>query len=95
MIKKTLLFLVIVLLLLATAVGINTWRKGSRQLVVTPLAPLQVDEAGAASRLAEAVRLRTVSSRTEAGLNADQFRALHKLLQQRFPRAELRRILAR
>ncbi len=86
MIKKTLLFIAVLVLLLATVVGINTWRKGSRQLVVTPLAPLQVDEAGAAGRLAEAVRLRTVSSRTEAGLNADQFRALRTLLQQRFPR---------
>lgn len=93
MIKKTLLFIAVLVLLLATAVGINTWRKGSRQLVVTPLAPIQVDEAGAASRLAEAVRLRTVSSRTEAGLNADQFRALRTLLQQRFPRvhAKLKR----
>ncbi|MBI2744496.1 MAG: M20 family peptidase [Burkholderiales bacterium] len=86
MIKKTLLVIAVLVLLLATAVGINTWRKGSRQLVVTPLAPIQVDEAGAAGRLAEAVRLRTVSSRTEAGLNADQFRALRTLLQQRFPR---------
>lgn len=86
MIKKTLLFIALLVLLLATAVGINTWRKGSRQLLVTPLAPIQVDEADAAGRLAEAVRLRTVSSRTEAGLNADQFRALRTLLQQRFPR---------
>ncbi len=86
MIKKALLFIAVLVLLLATAVGINTWRKGSRQLVVTPLAPIQVDEAGAAGRLAEAVRLRTVSSRTEAELNADQFRALRTLLQQRFPR---------
>lgn len=86
MIKKTLLVIAVLVLLLATAVGLNTWRKGSRQLAVTPLAPIQVDEAGAAGRLAEAVRLRTVSSRTEAGLNADQFRALRTLLQQRFPR---------
>ncbi len=86
MLKKTLLFIAVAALLLATVVGINTWRKGSRQLVVTPLAPLQVDEAGAAGRLAEAVRLRTVSSRTEAGLNADQFHALRTLLQRRFPR---------
>ena len=86
MIKKALLIIAVLVLLLATVVGINTWRKGSRQLVVTPLAPIQVDEAGAAGRLAEAVRLRTVSSRTETGLNADQFRALRTLLQQRFPR---------
>jgi carboxypeptidase PM20D1 len=86
MIKKTLLFTVLVLLLLAATVGINTWRKGSRQLAVAPLAPVAVDEAGAANRLAEAVRLPTVSSRTEASLNADQFRALHNLLQRRFPR---------
>ena len=49
-------------------------------------APLQVDEAGAAQRLAEAVRLRTISSLDDPGLNADQFRQLHALLQARFPK---------
>jgi carboxypeptidase PM20D1 len=86
MIRKALLFVLAALLLLAAALSLNTWGKGSRQLAVEPLAALAVDEAGAANRLAEAVRLRTVSTRDDARLNADQFQALRTLLQQRFPR---------
>jgi hypothetical protein len=36
---------------LAAAVAANTWRQGSRQLDVPPLAPLAVDKEGAARRL--------------------------------------------
>ncbi len=86
MIKKILVSVCAVLLVLVAAAGINTARKGSRQLVVEPLAPLTVDEAGAAARLADAVRLQTISSRDEAGLHADQFKAFHTLLQARFPK---------
>ena len=86
MIKKLLLSVLALLLVLASAIGINTARKGSRQLAVEPLAPVKVDEAGAATRLAEAVRLKTVSSRDEPNLNGDQFQAFHALLQARFPK---------
>ncbi len=87
MIRKTLLGLLAMVLALVLAVTINTLRKGSRQLEVPALAALAVDEAGAAARLGEAVRLRTVSSREDANLNADQFKQLHALLQVRFPKA--------
>lgn len=86
MVKKLAWGLLALLLALAAVLGINTLRKGSRQLDVAPLPPLQVDEAGAAQRLAEAVRLRTISSLDDPGLNADQFRQLHALLQARFPK---------
>jgi carboxypeptidase PM20D1 len=86
MIKKILLSLAALVLLLAAAVGINTARKGSRQLQVEPLAPVAVDEPAVAARLAEAVRLKTVSSRDDANLNADQFKAFHALLQAKFPK---------
>lgn len=86
MLKKTLWALLALLVLLAAAVAINTVRKGSRQLQVEPLAPVAVDGAAAAARLAEAVRLQTLSSRDDAQLSADQFQALHALLQERFPR---------
>lgn len=86
MVKKLLLGLLAVLLLLVAFVAVNTLRKGSRQLDVPPIAVLPVDEAGAAARLGEAVRLRTVSSRDDAALNADQFKQLHALLQVRFPK---------
>lgn len=86
MLKKTLGGLLLVLLALVLAVAINTWRHGSRQIEVAPLAPMPIDEAAVAGRLAEAVRLRTVSSQSDAGQNADQFRALHALLERQFPR---------
>ncbi|HEX2011118.1 MAG TPA: M20 family peptidase [Roseateles sp.] len=75
------------MLALVLAVAINTWRQGSRQLEVAPLAqPLAVDEAGLAERLAGAVRARTVSSLSDAQLNAEQFRQLHAHLQQAYPK---------
>ena len=87
MIRKIALGVLAALVLLAAVLGINTVRKGTRQMDVPALAPLAVDEAGASARLGEAVRLRTVSSRDDASLNADQFRQLHSLLQTRFPKA--------
>ena len=86
MLKKTLWGLLALLVLLAAAVAVNTLRKGSRQLPVEPLAPVAVDGAAVAQRLAEAVRLQTLSSRDDPQLSADQFQALHALLQARFPR---------
>ena len=77
MIRKSLLGLLLLVVALAAVLGFNTLRKGSRQLDVPAMAKIEVDEAGAASRLGEAVRLRTVSSRDDAGLNADQFLQLH------------------
>ena len=86
MIKRILLGVLAVLLLLAAAVTINTLRKGSRQMEVAPLAAIAVDEAGASARLGQAVRLRTISSREDATLNADQFTQFHALLQAQFPK---------
>ena len=86
MIKKLLLGLLAMVLLLAAAVGINTARKGSRQIQVQPLTPVAIDEKAVANRLAEAVRLKTISAHDDAGLNADQFKALHAQLQTQFPK---------
>ena len=86
MLKRILWGLLAVVVLLAGAVTVNTLRKGSRQMEVAPLAVLVVDEAGAATRLGEAVRLRTISSRDDAALNADQFTQFHALIQAKFPK---------
>ncbi len=86
MIKRILLGLLGIVLLLAAALAINALRKGSRQMEVAPLAAIAVDEAGASARLGEAVRLRTISSREDATLNADQFTQFHALLQAKFPK---------
>lgn len=86
MVKKLSLGLAGLLLILAAVLTVNTMRKGSRQIEVPAIAAVAVDEAGAAARLGEAVRLRTVSARDDAALNADQFQQLHALLKSRFPR---------
>jgi carboxypeptidase PM20D1 len=86
MIKKLLMGLLALVLMLAAAVAINTLRKGSRQLDVPVLAALPVDQAGAATRLGEAVRFRTISARDDATLNTEQFTQFHALLQARFPK---------
>jgi carboxypeptidase PM20D1 len=86
MIKKLVFGLLALVLLLVATLGVNTLRKGSRQLDVAPIAVLAVDEAGAASRLSEAVRFRTISSRDDARLNADQFTQFQSLVQARFPK---------
>jgi carboxypeptidase PM20D1 len=86
MVKRILLALAALLLLLVAAVAVNTLRQGSRQLDVAPAPPLAVDEKAVADKLAAAIRLQTVSSLDDASLNAGEFRKLHALLQERFPR---------
>nr|WP_315479133.1 M20 family peptidase [uncultured Rhodoferax sp.] len=86
MAKKIAWAVLALLLGLVAVLAINTLRKGSRQLDVPPVPVLAVDEASAAQRLGEAVRLRTISSRSDANLSADQFKQLHALLQAKFPK---------
>ena len=86
MLKKLVWGLVGLLALLVAVVAVNTLRKDSHQLDVPPIPVLAVDEPAAAQRLGEAVRLRTLSSRDDGALNADQFTQLHALLQTRFPK---------
>jgi len=71
---------------LALVLAVNTWRQGSRQVAVAPLAPIAIDDLGAAESLSVAIRARTVSSRDDPRLNADQFEALQAHLQARYPK---------
>lgn len=73
-----------VLVLSALVVG-NTWRQGSRQLEVAPVAPLALDAAAIAQRLAGSLRFATISSLDQPDLNADQFRQFHAYLRQHYP----------
>ena len=86
MIKRALVGLLVLVALLVLALGVNTWRQGSRQLDVAPLAPIAVDERAAGESLAAAIRAKTVSSPDDATLNADQFELLHAHLQARYPK---------
>ncbi|GAB3758539.1 M20 family peptidase [Ramlibacter monticola] len=85
MIKRAVLVLAALVLLLAAVLAANTLRQGSRQLDVPPAPPLAVDAQAVAEKLAGAVRLRTIASREDPSLNADEFRRLHAWLEQRFP----------
>jgi carboxypeptidase PM20D1 len=84
--KRLFTFVAGLLLALIAVLAINTWRTPSRQIAAAPVAPLKMDEAAAAERLAAAVRIATVSSATDPGANADKFEQMHRHLEQSFPR---------
>jgi carboxypeptidase PM20D1 len=84
-IKRVLVGLLAALLLLAAVLVVNTLRQGSRQVPVSPLPPLAVDEARLAETMALAVRPRTVSGLLDPAGVAAEFDKLHAQLLQRYP----------
>jgi carboxypeptidase PM20D1 len=85
-IKRALLVVLLVLVALAAAVAINTWRTPSRQLAVAAADKVAVDAQAAARRLSGAIRFRTISSLDRAQQDGEEFRKLHAYLEQQFPR---------
>ena len=86
MIKRVVMAVLALVALLVAAVAFNTLRQGSRQVDVPPFALMAIDEKAAGESLAAAVRAKTVTSATDAALNADQFEVLHAHLQARYPK---------
>ncbi|MFP5476661.1 MAG: hypothetical protein ACLGJD_23725, partial [Gammaproteobacteria bacterium] len=86
MIRRLLLIVLAALVLLAAALGINTWRQGSRQIAVAPAPKADVDLASAAQRLAGAVRFRTISAMDGSGESSAEFDKFQAYLAQQFPR---------
>jgi carboxypeptidase PM20D1 len=85
--KRVLLGTLVLLLALAAALAVNTWRTPSRQLSVPAGAPAPaIDAEAAARRLAAALRFRTVSSLEDAAGNLAEFDKLHAHLAQQFPK---------
>lgn len=70
---------------LAAVVAINTFRLGSKQLQVAAVPRAAVDEQGAAKRLAEAVRFRTISNFLNPDQDADALRGLREHIAASFP----------
>jgi carboxypeptidase PM20D1 len=58
----------------------------SRQIEIEPVAARGIDAEAAAGRLAEALRLRTISWELDRPPEAEAFRALHALIRRAFPR---------
>ena len=85
MIKRLLLGLLALLVLLAAALAVNTFRQGSHQVQVPALAPLAVDGAAAAESLAIAVRAKTVTGLLDPAGLAAAYDALHAHLKARYP----------
>ena len=77
----------LVVVALAVAVGAKTLLTPSRQLAVAPAKPVDVDAAAASSRLAAAVRFKTIASQTDVDANAGEFLGLQAHLQASFPKA--------
>ena len=86
MVKRVFLALLLVLVALAAAVAVNTWRTPSRQIAVAPAPQLAIDVQAAAKRLAGAIPFRTVSSLDNPAGNDAEFDKLHAYLAEQFPK---------
>ncbi len=76
----------VMLLLLLGVVLFNTWMSSSRQIQgVAPAAPPSVDPDAAVQRLAEAIRLPTISRRRGAAADQQMMRRFSELLTELFP----------
>lgn len=85
-VKKILLVLTLCVVLLGSVLLINTLRFTSRQIQVEPIQPVSVDEGSVAPRLAQALRFQTVSYEDAGQIRGEEFLALHKYLEQIFPK---------
>lgn len=75
---------------LAGLLAIKTISMKSKQVAVSPVSPINMDRQLAIENLSAAVQLKTISSADDPAFNADQFKQLHQLLQQRFPQVHAR-----
>jgi carboxypeptidase PM20D1 len=85
--RRAALVLLLLAGLLAAAVALRTLTLPSRQLAPPRVQPVAHDVDAAAGRLAEAVRLRTVSTSADAAPPRDALLALHDLLARHYPAA--------
>lgn len=87
--KKLALALLTALVVLLAIILVRTARSGEAQGEV-PAAAAFTAPAGAAERLAEAIRIPTISHEDSARFDAAAFDAMHQLLRARFPRVHAR-----
>jgi carboxypeptidase PM20D1 len=72
-------------LALLITLALNTYRQGSRQIAVKPALPVTIDVPAASSRLAGALRFRTISRDGQPQADNDEFVGLHSYLRQQYP----------
>ena len=85
--RKSLLIAATTLTIAAALLLGNTAQQGSRQLQLTPVNAIELDEVAAAERLAGAVRIPTVTYDEPTRSSAVEFPRLHAYLVQQFPNA--------
>ncbi len=83
--RNVFLALIASLVVLAAVLAFNVFGHGSRQLQVAAVPKAQVDTQGAAARLAEAIRFRTISSYENPEQHADALRGMHAHIEKSFP----------
>jgi carboxypeptidase PM20D1 len=84
--EEILFVLTLCVVLLASVLLINTLRFTSKQIQTESIQPVSVDEGSVAPRLAQAVRFQTVSYQDAGQMKGEGFLALHKYLEQTFPK---------
>src|SRR5207237_3881186 len=84
-IRNVLLLLIAAILILAGVLAFNTLTHGSRQLQVATIPRAEVDAKAAATRLAEAIRFRTISSYEKPDQHADALRGMQAHIEKNFP----------
>lgn len=83
--RNGLLAAIALVVLLAAALLVNTFSETSRQIAVAPVPPAAVDTEAAATRLAEAIRFRTISSTFDPDHAAEPLRAMQAHIAASFP----------
>src|SRR3954466_8522452 len=84
-VRNPLLLTIAGIVVLAGALAFNTLTHGSRQLQVTAVPRAEVDAQGAAKRLAEAIRFRTISSYERPDQHADALSRMQAHIEKSFP----------
>ncbi len=85
MIRNTLLLVIAAIVILAGVLTLNVVTHGSRQLQVAAVPRAPVDQQGAAARLSEAIRFRTVSSFENPDQDTEALRGLQAHISRSFP----------
>ena len=84
-IRNILLLAIAAIVVLAGVLAFNVVTHGSRQLQVAAVPRAPVDREGAAARLSEAIRFRTISSFENPDQDAEALRGLQAHIEKSFP----------
>src|ERR1044071_106239 len=85
LIRNIVLVIMAAIVILAAVLLFNVVTQGSRQIQVAAVPRVQVDEQGAAARLAEAIRFQTISNFLNPDSDAEALRGLQAHIAGSFP----------